>query len=109
MLSGVVAEEPWVGNAPSWNKEDDDGHLVPSGIYSIRWRCLDSTNPFTFDGHFYVWGSREQESCDWLIWSDVVDLSDGRTRVEFWRRSDALRVRSDHSLQCVPHESELVS
>jgi hypothetical protein len=88
----AVADESWEGRAPSWNKISDDGRYVPSGIYPIRWQCLDSANPFIFEGHYYVYGPDEVGSCSWLIWSDLLDLSGARSRFEFTGFPESLTI-----------------
>jgi hypothetical protein len=77
-----VAEESWTGRAPAWNTLDGDGNPVPSGIYPIRWQCLDSAGQLEFNGHYYVTGLDEEGACSWLIWSGTVDPTEEQPRIE---------------------------
>jgi hypothetical protein len=55
----------------AWDQRNDRGEPVPSGIYKVASRCLDSRGSFTFDGYYYV--PTDEASCEWILWSK--DLS----------------------------------
>ncbi len=73
-----VPEVPWTNRVPGWDEVADDGTPVPAGLYPVHWQCLDGGGTFSFDGHYYVAGSRAEGSCRWILWSEVRPAGSGR-------------------------------
>lgn len=81
----AVADTPIVDGslAWGWDRNDTNGDHVPSGYYPISARCLDSEGEFTFEGHYFVWNSREVGSCEWPLWIREMEPAPVQRVLEF--------------------------
>jgi hypothetical protein len=57
-----------------WDALDQEREYVPSGIYTLDSRCLDSRGGFSFHGYYYV--PTDDGSCDWILWSEDLSPAD---------------------------------
>lgn len=63
-----VEETPFPDRTWAWDQRDEEGNLVPGGIYPT-WQFCEEGQGADFSGHYYTGPRGEGPAGEWILWS----------------------------------------